>query len=375
MEHPPLRVCHLIHALAQGGAEQVLVELAHVRNVTDLEFSVVSLMPTTGLPLPVRLRTLGVDVHSLGLPSRWDPRGLFRALALIRDLAPDVIHSHGKHADLVGAFVARRQSIPLISTLHVIEDEPSLVGRGKLWLAARARSRSAARTVAVSHALRNWYLEAFPVEPGRVVTIHNGVLPGSGTPTPNGAAVRSALGVPRNAVMASMVAMMRPGKGHAELIAAAAKIPASLPLSIVIIGDGPLREVLEASASSSSLPYRRVIFAGFREDVATLLEASDLIVHPSRFDALPTALIHGLAAGLPTVATAVGGIPEIVTPETGVLIAPGDTGALARALTRLAADPDLRHRLGLAARRRFEVEFDAALWACRLRDLYREVAA
>lgn len=375
MDEPPLRVCHIIHALTQGGAEQVLVELAGVRASAALDFSVVSLMPTAGLPLPLRLRTLGVDVHGLGLPSRWDPRGLVRALGLIRNLAPDVIHAHGKHADLVGAFVARRLSVPLISTLHVIEDAPTLVGRGKRWLAARARGRSAARTVAVSDALRDWYVRAFRVEPTRVVTIHNGVVPGPGTTPRIRAALRSALGVPRNAVMASMVAVMRPGKGHAELIAAAADIPASLPLSIVIIGDGPLRDTLEASAFDSSLPFRRVIFAGFREDVPALLEASDFIVQPSSFDALPTALIQGLAAGLPAVATTVGGIPEIVTPETGVLVPPGDINGLAAGLTRLASDTDLRHRLGLAARRRFEAEFDAALWVGRLQGLYKEVAA
>ncbi len=91
MEDPPLRVCHLIHALSQGGAEQVLVELAHVRASTALDFSVVSLMPTEGLALLGRLRRLGIDVHPLNLPSRWDPRALVRAHGLIRDLAPDVL--------------------------------------------------------------------------------------------------------------------------------------------------------------------------------------------------------------------------------------------------------------------------------------------
>ncbi len=375
MEDTPLKVCHIIHSLSQGGAEQVLLELAHVRGLTSLELDVVSLMPTKGLPLPVRLRTLGVDVFSLDLPSRWDPRGLIRALALLRDLAPDVIHSHGKHADLVGAFVARRLSIPLISTLHLIEDAPTLVGRGKRWLAAHARARSAAMTVAVSHALRDWYLRAFPVEPTRVVTIHNGVIPGPGTTPSSKAALRSALGVPRSAVMATTVAMLRPGKGHAELLTAAARIPPSVRLSIVLVGDGPLRDSLEASACASSLPFRRVIFAGFREDVPALLEASDFVVHPSTFDALPTALIHALAAGRPAVATAVGGIPEIVTPETGLLIPPGDIEALADALIRLTRDSDLRLRLGRLARRRFESGFHAASWASRLRELYQEVAA
>lgn len=374
MHQPRLRVCHVIHSLGPGGAEHLLVDLAHVAAGAGMELSVVSLMPATGLEYPRRLRALGVEVHSLDLPTRWDPRGLARGLAVLGNLAPSVVHTHLKHADLVGAFAVLRLGVPLVSTLHLIEDAPSPVGRAKRWAAAQARIRTAARTIVVSDALRRWYLAAFPVDPSRVVTVRNGVL----APPPVGEeaqrALRASLGVPPGCVMATMVGIMRPGKGHADLIAAAARVPEGLDVRFVLAGDGPLRRRLEAAARTDPRAAKRVVFAGFRTDVAELLAASDLIVHPSRFDALPTALIHGLAAGLPVVASDVGGIPEVVTPDAGRLVPPGDVRALADAVVALAGDPAARQHLGAAARRRFAAEFDAAAWARRLREVYAEAA-
>jgi glycosyltransferase involved in cell wall biosynthesis len=98
-------------------------------------------------------------------------------------------------------------------------------------------------------------------------------------------------------------------------------------------------------------------------------------VQPSLFDALPTALIEGLAAGLPAVASRVGGIVEIVTPDVGILVPPGDPDTLARSLIELARDPQRRWQMGRAARRRFEQEFDAQRWVRTLRSLYDEVIA
>lgn len=369
-----LGVCHVIHSLGPGGAESLLVDLATAAGAAGLELSVVSLMPSATLAYHRRLAQLGVPVRSLELPTRWDPRGLPRGLAAIERLAPDIVHTHLKHADLVGAFAVRRLGVPMVSTLHLIEDAVSPLGWGKRRLATQARLTTAARTIAVSDALRRWYLDTFAAQAHRVVTLHNGVR---AAPVPASARerLRRELGVPETSLMAAMVGIMRPGKGHADLIAAAAGLPTSLDIRIVLAGDGPLRSTLEATARSAGLSPGRLVFAGFREDVPVLLAASDLVVQPSRFDALPTALIHGLAAGLPAVASAAGGIPEIVTDDVGILVPPADPAALTSALVVLAGDPERRARLGAAARRRFEAEFDATVWAGRLRGLYEEALA
>lgn len=348
----------------------MLVDLATVAATAELELSVVSLTPTRTAENAIRLRALGVPLTEVEFSSRWDPRGLPQGTRAIIATRPDIVHSHLKHADLVGAVAARRLGVPLVSTLHLIEDSVPSRGIGKRWLAAQVRGRRAAATVAVSDALREWYLRAFPVDPRRVRTVRNGIV----APVPDAAAaaaVRKSLHLAPEAVVAAMVGIMRPGKGHAELLDAIPHVGGNI--HFVLVGDGPLRHQLEFRAAA--LPPGRVTFLGYRTDVADLLAAADLVVHPSRFDALPTALICALAVGRPVVASAVGGIPEIVTRDVGRLVPAGDLGALAAEVTALAVDPQTRAQLGAAGRRRFEAEFEAGQWVGRLRELYDEVRA
>jgi glycosyltransferase involved in cell wall biosynthesis len=371
-----MRVCHVIHGLAAGGAEQVLVDLGRAAPAVGLDLSVLSLMrfDERSVNLPA-LEQAGVSVASLGLSTRWDPRAFRRADEVVRRLRPDVLHTHLKHADLVGAAVAHRQRIPLVSTLHVIEDRPGPLGRLKRSAARAARDRVAARTVAVSQAQRSWYVDALGGDAARTVVVRNGV---PAPPPPDAAAraaVRTELGAPPEACLALTAAVMRPGKGLPDLLDALALVPATSPLFVVLVGDGPERAQLEEQAASRPAVAARVRFAGWRDDVPRLLSCADLAVHPSHADALPTALIQAMAAGVPAVATDVGGTPEVVGDGAALLVEPAQPSALAAALTRLAADPNLRVQMGQQARSRYEQEFRVELWAERLKGLYAEVLA
>ena len=367
-----IRACHVIHSLQRGGAEHLLVDLAAVAPEVGVHLSVVSLMPLEGHAYAGELRGRGVDVRGVDLPTRWDPRGLQRGAAAIAATAPDVVHTHLKHADLVGAWAAARLGVPMVSTLHLIEDAVSRVGRAKRWAAAQARLRRAARTITVSDAQRDWYLGAFPgADADRVVTVRNGVAPPPAVEPAERERLRAELGAGPDQVLAVMVGIMRPAKGHAELLDAARRLPDDGSITFALLGDGPLRGELEATAAARG--GAPVVFAGFRDDVARVLAAADLVVHPSLAEALPTALIHALGAGVPSVASDVGGIPEVVTPEAGVLVPAGDGEALAREVADLASDADRRRALGAGARRRFDQEFDVRRWAERLRAVYDDV--
>jgi len=369
----PVRVCHLIHELGPGGAEHVLVDLARVAPPAGIEMRVLSLMPLGAHRYPQMLRNLGVRVDSLELASRWDPRGLRRAVRLLRGDPPDLLHSHLKHADLVAAYAAPRLGIPMVSTLHLIEDEVGMVGRFKRSLGARARRRRAARTIAVSDAVRDWYLDCFAADPTGVVTIRNGIPAPEPVTAGGRKAGRDEFGVADGDLLAATVAIFRAGKGHDDLLAAAARL-GDVPIRFVLAGSGPEEERLRGRVLTEGLEGR-VVFAGFREDVSGLLGAADLVVHPSHADALPTALIHALAAGVPAVATQVGGIAEIVGEEAGILVPAGDPAALAEAVRRMAEDAGQRQRMGEAARARFAAHFEGAAWARRLRALYEEILA
>jgi glycosyltransferase involved in cell wall biosynthesis len=174
-----------------------------------------------------------------------------------------------------------------------------------------------------------------------------------------------------------VVGIMRPGKGHAAVLEVARQLafqrgPGRPSVRFLLAGDGPLRRELQARAYSSGTADA-VRFLGYRDDIPALLQASDLLVHASDFDALPTALIEGLAAGLPAVAYAVGGVPEILTSESGCLVPAGDVLALTAAVQELACDAERRVELGEHARKRFANEFEATAWAERLRILYADV--
>lgn len=365
-------MCHLTHDLGDGGAERLLIELAAAAPEAGLEISVVTLMPNEGQRHAAMLRDLGVRVDSIGLSHQWDPRGFRRAIEVVRRHQPAVIHSHQKQADLVAAVVSWRLKLPMISTLHRIESSVSPLGKLKRRLGAEARLRRATRTVTVSEAQRAWYLKTF--RPGRnpVVTIHNGVRPPEIVSDEERVQARRGLGIGDDELLAAMLGVMRPGKGHAQLIAAAGLLPATSRIRFVCAGDGPLLEELRTQAAQPSGGGQRVVFPGWRSDVSTLLAASDLIVHPTLFDALPTALIQGLAAGLPAVASDVGGVSEIVSEGCGLLVAPDDPQALAKAIQALVDDPGARSSMGAAAQRRFGNEFAADIWVARLRRLYED---
>jgi glycosyltransferase involved in cell wall biosynthesis len=372
-----MRVTHVIHGLGSGGAEQVLVDLCGALGGLDVAVSVLSLMPLEGHGYAGSLRQQGIDVSTLALPSRWDIRGLRQVVTAIAQTSPDLIHTHMKHADLLGGLAARRLSVPQISTLHVIEDAPTPLGRFKRALASQARQRGAARTVAVSDAVRNWYLDAFKADPTRVVTIRNGRATPDMLSYGDRRRLRASVGIDDDIVVVAVVGIMRPGKGHAAVLEVARQLkkrngPGAPTVRFVLAGDGPLRADLEQEARRSGAG-QDVLFVGYRDDVPALLQASDVLLHASDFDALPTALIEGLAAGLPSVAYAVGGIPEIITAETGYLVEAGDVAALTAALVELVRDRDRRTELGEQASKRFAAEFDATTWATRMRDLYYDV--
>ncbi|MEE9299465.1 MAG: glycosyltransferase family 4 protein [Acidimicrobiia bacterium] len=363
-----VRVTHLIHDLGPGGAEHVLVDLATVAEAAGIDMSVVSMLPLGRFRYPRLLRESGVRVESLDLAAWWDPRGPRRLRRLLAALAPEILHSHLKHADVVAGRVARPAGILQVSTLHVVEDSVGPLGAWKRGIAMRWRKRTARRTIAVSDALRDWYLAESGADPDSVVTIRNGVPDPVGIDREEVSAVRRELGIGDDRIVALTIAVMRPGKGHDVLLDAVKEVDDDR-LVFLLAGDGSEAKRLWARAAGD----HRIVFTGFREDVPLLFAAADLVVHPSLGDALPTSLIHALAAGLPIVASDIGGIPEIVTPGAGFLVPPGDPAALASAITRLAADEAGRRLMEKRSRERFEEEFEAAAWARRLRSLYSEV--
>lgn len=363
----------VIDGLGRGGAEALLTHLAGGSDAAGLRLSVAYLYDKDDSCSAAPLRAVGIDVVRLPVGGLVSPRSLAITRAHVASVRPHVVHTHLGYADLLAGTAAASLGVPSVSTIHLSTwGRPSLREALKGRLIAAARRRGAARVVAVSDAARDAYLAQGWDRPEHVVTLHNGVLdaaaPGSG------AAVRRELGLAPDDVVLAMVSVLRPGKGHTEALRALTMLRHTHPeVRLLIVGDGPLRADLERAARD----VPGAVLAGHRTDVMCVLDAADVLLHPSEHDAFPTTLLEAMAAGVPVVATRVGGIPEIVVAgSTGLLVEPPpDAGRLAAALAPLLDDPALRQALGRAGRARYVERFTADAWARRVRDLYVDVLA
>ena len=176
--------------------------------------------------------------------------------------------------------------------------------------------------------------------------------------------------------LVTTVANLRPGKGHEILIDAAAEVARRIPgVTFGLIGDGSRRAELEHYAASRGLSGV-VRFEGHRSNVKEILANSDVFAFPSFMEASPNAVMEAMAAGIPVVATNVGGIPEVIVHgESGLLVPPADSRSLAEALVRVLSDSSMATRLGAAGRATVESRFGFERMVGEFEALYREQLA
>lgn len=360
----------MIDSLSLGGAETLLADFATGVADAGIELSVAYLEDRDAVA--GRLRELGIEPVLLPIGSllgRADRRLVKEHLAAV---APDLVHTHLGYSHFHGGLAARSLGIPSVASVHVMDWENTLRENMKVRVMGWARKR-AARVICVSEAARVAYLGHAGDRPQHVITIHNGIVgrarPGAGP------RVRAELGIAPDELVLAMVSVLRGRKGHHVAAEAIARLSARFPaVRLLVVGDGPDRAQIERQLDPLG---RRVTMAGYREDVMEILDAVDVLIHPSEIDAFPTAVLEGLAAGVPVVATAVGGIPEIIRDgENGILIdAPPRADQLAERTAELLGDPAARDRLRAAGRLDFEARFTVERWVQRLTAVYDEVMA
>ena len=299
--------------------------------------------------------------------SPWrDALALAELVRLLRRERPDVLHASSSKAGVLGRVAAWATGVPIrIFTVHgwafaARSGASSAVYR---W-ADRLVSPLTTATICVSELERASGLAARTCRADRTVVIPNAVDV-RGTP-------RARLDASRPRLIA--VGRLRPPKDFGTLLRALASLPAD-GFDAAIVGDGPERPALERELGELGL-RERVSLEGERRDVPSLLAGSDVFVLSSRSEGLPVSVLEAMAAGLPVVASAVGGVAELVLDgETGLLVPPADQAALAAALWRLVADAGLRRRLGAAGRARAETLFDLDAFRRAHVELYsRELA-
>ena len=373
----PMRLLWLFDALGAGGAETLAVTFARTVNRAEFDLVVASLSGATGVNAE-RLRADGVPVIDLGARNLRDRAAFQRLIELIQKERIDLVHAHLTYSSIWSAWATRRTGVPSLASLHVapsatralrdsLRHRVSVNIRDRLMIAAMNRWSSG--VIAVSGALRDEYV-ARGLTAAKVRVVHNGVeLERFGRPYDESRArLVEELGIDAQAPVVATVSVLRPAKGIEILLEAVRAVPGA---TFVIIGDGPKREEWASLAALLGIS-ERVRWAGYRTDVGALLAGCDLFVHPSFDDAFPTVLLEAMAAGLPIVATRVGGIPEIVAEHaTGELVPPGDVEALASAIRVLLADRPRMKRMQQQARLNVN-QFSTRAWLDRLTTVYRE---
>ena len=361
----------LIKGLGPGGAERLLVEAARHVDRDRFDYEACYLLPWKD-HLAAELTAEGVPVRCLGVRRPENPAWLVRLRRLIAGGGYDVVHAHLPSA-AVGARLATRGLRPRPALVYT---EHNTWGR---YRPATRRANAATfrmndAVVAVSRGVANSISAGKGSVP--VTVIPNGVdaerVRARALPR---ARAREELSLPSDAPVVGTVGGITAKKGHAALVRAAASVVTRIPdARFVVVGlpidADPVRREIERAGLGD-----HVVLAGYRPDAAALMPAFDVYCLPSRFEGMPVSLLEAMSLGIPPVATAVGGVPEVVTDgEDALLVPPDDPDALAGALTALLEDGERRSSIGKRAARTAE-RFGLESMVRRIEEVYLETLA
>lgn len=325
----------------RGGQNQILLLMRRQRARGDQPH----LAAPAEAALSARAAAESFPVHPVAMRGTWDLASVLAVARVMGAIRPDVVHWHAARAHAIGAMASLVHPAPARVLSRRVE-LPVRRSIGSKLLYALPVDRFAA----ISRAVRDALVQS-GVAAERIDVVPSGIDPPATLDPGDRVKLRRGLGVESGNTLAVTVAALAPGKGHGDLLRAMAAASTRAPsLRLWIVGEGPLESELRRETRSLGLEGG-VQFLGFRTDIQALLQAADLFCLATRHEGLGSSILEAMAAGLPVVASRVGGIPEIVEEgRTGILVPGADTVALADALERMAADPGLRERMGVAAR-------------------------
>ena len=370
-----VRVLHVLATLLPGGSEISVLRLVAALDTTRYLVRVACLR---GEPLLAdEFRAAGVEVVRFGMRGKFDPGCLLRLRRYVARERIDIVHTHMDLADFYGALAGRLGGARgVVATKHA----PDEFRTRRTWkrypflLLERLAYEMDDAVIVVSEGLRAFLEKVERLPRRKMVVIGHGI---EATPHPaTRGEARRALGLPSHGPLIGAVGRLSPEKGQGFLMQALPAILAAFPrAACVIAGEGPSRAALEEESRRLGIGDR-VVFLGFRRDVPMVLAALDLFVQPSIYEGFGLSLLEAMAAGLPVVASRVGGIPEVIEDgHTGILVQPQDPAALAGAVVRLLGDTEGARRLGESAANRARERYSLSRVAQRVDDLYRDILA
>lgn len=382
-----MRIAHIITRMIIGGAqENTLYNCLDLIRLYGDEVVLItgrSLGPEGGLlergrggELPViEVESLRRAIHPL-----HDGRALREIRRHLSAFKPDVVHTHSAKGGILGRQAAWQLGVPAI--VHTVHGAPFHPYQPPLvrWLYRICERHAASRCdrlISVADAMTDIMVAGGVAEPSKFTTVYSGMeVEPLLAADEHRAAMRARFGFTETDVVIVKIARLFHLKGHSDLITAAVDVVKQNPnVRFLLVGDGILRRQLEQRIAALGLA-RHFVFAGLVDpkEIPGHLGAADALVHTSYREGLARALPQALIAGRPAVSYDVDGAREVVIDgETGFLVPPGETDALARAITRLAGDAELRCRLGSTGRHRFSHIFRHETMTHRIREVYEAV--
>jgi sugar transferase (PEP-CTERM/EpsH1 system associated) len=366
--HDVLRVMHVVFAFHPGGMELGVLKLV---NGLDPRHVLSSVCSTRSARELAPLLAPHVPLFELHRRDGNDPRLVCDLYRLFRRERPHIVHTHAWGTLLEGLIAARFAGVPIV----VHGEHGTLQLRRRQRVFQRYAWSRVDRVLSVSTRLAERMAHEIAFPPDRIQTIHNGVELSRFQARVTREDARRELGLPVDRPIVGAVGRLVPVKDHASLLEAIALLAREgLRPVAVIAGDGPLRDATRQRASALGIDAD-VRLLGHRTDIATVLAALDVFALTSRSEGLNNTILEAMAAGLPVVATRVGGADEMVIDRvTGLLVPAESPEKIAGALRRLLTDAPMRSAMGRASRARAETDFDLSKTVLKYERMYTELA-
>jgi glycosyltransferase involved in cell wall biosynthesis len=366
-----MRILFLSTSMGMGGADKQIITAAQQMREEGHELRIVSLIDLG--PMGLEAQSLGIPTESLNM-SRGvaDPRGLLRLIRLVRRWKPDVVHSHMVHANLMARVLRLFAPVPvLVSTIHNIYE-----GGAHLMAGYRLTNGLADHMTIVSQAAADRFIRERIVPSRMLRVVPNGVDVDLFRNVPPGTreSIRRSIGLREEFVWLA-VGRFETAKDYPTMLRAYAQVRQREPASVLLlVGRGSLQAETEALARELGLE-KNVRFLGVRHDVPEVMNAADGYVMSSGWEGMPMVLLEASAAGLPIVATDVGGNREVVRErESGLLVRPGAPDLLAGAMLQLMQLPASERRaMGARGREHVRSHYGLHRTVERWEEVYREV--
>jgi L-malate glycosyltransferase len=357
-----MKIAQLIDSLSVGGAERMQVTYVESAIARGIVPTIISLRHQENTHIPQQIESAGARLVEMTGKNMVDLARFFRLVSFLRRERFDVLHVHLTHAIFLGCWAGLLTGTRVVATLHNVnpDEHPFLEALSLIF--------GAHRIIAVGNEVEHAYRRRLPGK--KIDVVYNPVPGGAQLSEAEKTALRRDLTGDETRPTLICVGRLEPQKGMADLLDAMAILRSSHPQAILLIaGRGSLETELKSKIEVLGL-QGSVRMLGVRNDVPRLLAASDIFVNSSHWEGMPISVLEAMAARLPVAATRVGDVPNIVTPQTGLLVEPHHPQALADAMRTLLDDAPLRQTLGAGGLALVHARHTPDRWLDSLHEIY-----